>query len=274
MPTGPKAQFRVARPTAAGPIQVTTLVGRKSGVSGKVWVWLPPEYNDPKFARSGFPVLTLYPGGEGNGYNTWTDPQLPIQEIDAQLAKTGKAHPFIMVMPIQQLAKNLDTECSDVPGHPKVGTWMAQDLPDFVRANFRTLPGRDGFGLMGASAGAFCSAKLAMQHPDLFKAAVPIDGYFAPESPLFPRKAEWFQTNSPTAMLAGSPDVKLLVTAGSAEPYERNVAKAFVNAAKPPTDVTYYELPGGRHLTSDFKRLIPTALKYLTDNLQGPGSGS
>jgi enterochelin esterase-like enzyme len=272
MPTGPASVFRTVRDTSAGPIKVTTLAGKKSGVTGKVWVWLPPEYSDPKYAHSGFPVITLYPGGEGNGYNTWTDPQLPIQEIDAQLAKAGKAHPFIMVMPIQQLAKNLDTECSDVPGHPKIGTWMAEDLPDFARANFRTLPGRDGFGLMGASAGAFCSVKLAMQHPDTFKAAVPIDGYFAPESPLFPRHADWYRANNPTAMAASAPDVKLLVTSGTAEAYERQVAKDFVAAVKPPTQVTYYELPGGRHLTSDFKKIIPTALKFLTANLQGPSA--
>lgn len=98
MPTGPAADLRKVRDTAAGPIMMTTVTGAKSGVTGKVWVWLPPEYNDPKYAKHGFPVLTLYAGGQSAGYNTWTDNQLPIQEADAQLSKQGKAHPFIMIM--------------------------------------------------------------------------------------------------------------------------------------------------------------------------------
>ncbi|MGV9263735.1 alpha/beta hydrolase [Kitasatospora sp. NPDC003701] len=275
MPTGPAASFTKARDTAAGQILMTTLNGPKSGVSGKVWVWLPPEYNDPKFARTGFPVLTLYAGGQSAGYNTWTDNQLPIQEIDADLAKAGKAHPFIMIMPVQNLDSNeaKALECADIPGQPRIGTWMAEDIPDFVRANYRTVKGRDGWGLMGASTGAFCSAKLALQHPDKFKAAVPIDGYFNPDSPLWKGHEAERQANSPELMVAqGKSDVKLLATAGGANAFEMKLVKAWVAKAAPPLSVEYYEQAGGKHLTSDFKKMIPDTLQWLTKNLAGPQS--
>ncbi|GAA1397159.1 hypothetical protein GCM10009639_34170 [Kitasatospora putterlickiae] len=275
MPTGPQAAFSKARDTAAGQIMMTTLTGPKSGVSGKVWVWLPPEYNDPKYAKTGFPVLTLYAGGQSAGYNTWTDNQLPIQEIDADLAKQGKAHPFIMIMPVQNLDSNeaKALECADIPGQPKMGTWMAEDIPDFVRANFRTVKGRDGWGLMGASTGAFCSAKLALQHPDTFKAAVPIDGYFTPDSPLWKGHETERQANSPDLLVTqGKADVRMLATAGGGNAYETKLVKAWVAKAAPPLTVEYYEQPGGKHLTSDFKKMIPDTLQWLSKNLTGPRS--
>ncbi|KDN85912.1 alpha/beta hydrolase [Kitasatospora cheerisanensis] len=275
MPTGPAAQLSKVRDTGAGPIMMTTLTGAKSGVSGKVWVWLPPQYNDPKYAKTGFPVLTLYAGGQSAGYNTWTDNQLPIQEIDQQMAAEGKAHPFIMIMPVQNLDSNESKalECADIPGQPKIGTWMSQDIPDFVRANFRTVKGRDGWAVMGASTGAFCSAKLALQHPDVFKAAVPIDGYWNPDSPLWKGHEQERQANSPDLLIgAGTADVRMLATAGGANPYETKLVKAWVGKAKAPTTVEYYEQPGGKHLTSDFKKMIPHTLEWLTANTAGPES--
>ncbi|WP_234323001.1 alpha/beta hydrolase [Streptomyces sp. NRRL S-350] len=275
MPTGPNANLAKARDTAAGPIFVTTVTGAKSGVSGKVWVWLPPEYNDPKYAKTGFPVLTLFAGGQSNGYNTWTDNQLPIQEANEQLVKEGKSHPFIMIMPVQNFngdEKNA-LDCSDIPGQPKMGTWMAEDIPDFVRANFRTVQGRDGWGVMGASTGGFCSAKLALQHPEVYKAAVPIDGYFIPDSGLWKGHDAERAANNPDLLVAeGKADVKMLVTAGGANPYETKVVKNWVAKAVPPVTIEYYEQPGGKHLTADFKKMIPDTLQWLTKHLAGPAA--
>ncbi|MFC8723043.1 alpha/beta hydrolase [Kitasatospora sp. NPDC057198] len=273
MPTGPAAQFSTARDTKAGPILMTTLTGAKSGVSGKVWVWLPPQYDDPAYAKTGFPVLTLYAGGQSAGYNTWTDDQLPIQEVDQQLVAEGRAHPFIMIMPVQNLDSHESKalECADIPGQPKIGTWMAEDIPDFVRANFRTVKGRDGWAVMGASTGAFCSAKLALQHPEVFKAAVPIDGYWNPDSPLWKGHEQERLANSPDQLIgAGTADVRMLATAGGANAYETRLVKNWVAKAKAPTTVEYYEQPGGKHLTSDFKKMIPTTLEWLTANTAGP----
>ncbi|MER5867984.1 alpha/beta hydrolase-fold protein [Kitasatospora sp. NPDC002040] len=273
MPTGPAAELKKIRDTPVGPITVSTVAGPKSGVTGKVWVWLPPEYHDPKFAKTGFPVITLYAGGQSAGYNTWTDAQLPIQEADVDLVKQGKAHPFIMVMPVQNLDPNeaKALECSDIPGQPKIGTWMSQDIPDFVRANFRTVKGRDGWGLMGASTGAFCSAKLALQHPDVFKAAVPIDGYFNPDSPLWKGHEAERLANSPDVLATkGTADVRMLATAGGANAFELKVVQKWVGKVAAPATVEYYEQPGGKHLTTDFKKMIPMTLEWLSKNLAGP----
>lgn len=218
-------------------------------------------------------MLTLYAGGQSNGYNTWTDDQLPIQVADEDLVKQGKAHPFIMVMPVQNLVadEKQTLDCSDIPGQPKMGTWMSQDVPDFVRANFRTLKSRDGWGLMGASTGAFCSAKMAMQHPDLYKAAVPIDGYFNPDSEFWKGHEADRLANSPDVLVSQSKaDVRMLATAGGATPEEVKLVKDWVAKEAPPTKIDYYEQPGGKHLTSHFKKMIPDTLQWLTQNMAGP----
>ncbi|GAA3010943.1 alpha/beta hydrolase-fold protein [Streptomyces lactacystinicus] len=275
MPTGPAAALNKVRDTGAGPIMMTKVTGAKSGVTGQVWVWLPPEYNDPKFAKTGFPVLTLFAGGQSNGYNTWTDNQLPIQEENERLVKEGKSHPFIMIMPVQNFNSDEKNalDCSDIPGQPKMATWMAEDLPDFVRANFRTVKGRDGWGVMGASTGGFCSAKLALQYPQVYKAAVPIDGYFIPDSGLWKGHDAERAANNPDVLVAqGKADVSMLVTAGGANPYETKVVKTWVDKAVPPVSLQYHEQPGGKHLTSDFKKMIPDTLVWLSAHLAGPAA--
>jgi enterochelin esterase-like enzyme len=273
MPTGPTARFRVARRTSAGPVLLTWLKGVRSGVTGKVWVWLPPQYNDPQYARTGFPVITLYTGGSGAGYNYWSDPKIvPTQEDDVRLVKEGRAYPFIMVMPILQLSVREDTECSDIPGHPKIGTWMAEDVPAFIRANFRTLTSRNGWGTAGASSGAFCAVKMAADQPGTYKAAVSWGGYFAPETDL-----SWAETgrlaNSPGLTLQRTrPDIRLLLLAGGNPRIHADVEQmtTLMKVIRPPTVATSYVQPNGLHRTQDIRPLVPRILEFLAKNMEGP----
>lgn len=62
---------------------------------------------------------------------------------------------------------------SDIPGRPKMGTWLTEDVPDFVRANFRTFTSRDGWAFMGSSSGGFAGLKSVLKHPDKLKAVTP-----------------------------------------------------------------------------------------------------
>jgi hypothetical protein len=273
MPAGPISRFRVARDTSAGPVLLTWLRGARSGMTGKVWVWLPPQYHDPRYARTGFPVVTLYTGGTGAGYNYWSDPKvIPTQEDDVRLAATGRAYPFIMVMPIMQPSAREDTECSDIPGHPRIGTWMAEDLPAFVRANFRTLTSRDGWGTAGASSGGFCAVKMAAEQPGRYKAAVSWGGYFAPETDLG-WDVEGRAANSADLTLKRTrPDIRLLLLAGGAPQVRADVDRvtALMKVIRPPTTATSYVQPNGLHRTEDVRKLVPIILEFLTRNMAGP----
>ncbi|MFC5182714.1 alpha/beta hydrolase [Actinomadura harenae] len=274
MPTGPKAHFRFSHNTSGGPIMVTTLKGAKSGVTGKVWVWLPPEYKDKRYAKSGFPVLTLYTGNTGVNYNFWAHEEVePIQKVAVQMRKRHKAHPFIMVMPVLQMSTRQDTECSDIPGMPKMGTFLGDDVYRMVKANFRTLPGRDGWGLGGASSGAFCAVKLALQHPDRYRSAMSWAGYFAPEPQAGPRwTPQQMSANSPTEMVKKRPDVRLFLLAGDRKLFRSDKERimAFKQIVRPPTTVQVEIQKNGGHYTADLQKLLPDILTWFTKNLEGP----
>ncbi|HEY6795229.1 MAG TPA: alpha/beta hydrolase-fold protein, partial [Kineosporiaceae bacterium] len=163
-------------PTDVGRLVVTRLTGPASGVSLRVWVWLPPQYDEPAYAHSAFPALMLYPGGSGAGYNTWAGTQYHAREEDAAGAAAGRLTPFVFVMPEMQPGEHRDTECADLPGQPKIGTFLATDVRRMVLDNLRVLPDRTGWGAAGASAGAYCAARVVFNHPDQYCAVVSIAG--------------------------------------------------------------------------------------------------
>lgn len=265
---GHPGRFTLARRIAGGRLLLTRLRGTESKMVGKVWVWLPPQYDQRRYSRTAFPVVILYPGGSGANYNYWTDPRvLPAQADDVRLVKEGRAHPFIMVMPVMQPSAREDTECSDIPGHPRIGTWESVDVPALVRASFRTQPGPDGWGTAGASSGAFCAVKIAVERPDVFGAAVSWGGYFEPETNLR-WSAAGMRANSPDLILPRTrPGLRLLLMAST----RRDAARvtALVKLIRPPTVATTYVRPDGTHTTGDLRTLVPTILRFLTQNTRG-----
>ncbi|MEU1826849.1 hypothetical protein ABZ502_31030, partial [Streptomyces abikoensis] len=138
MPTGPAADFKNARTLDDGThVSLVTLEGKKSGFKGKVWVWAPKEYtDDPKYAKSGFPVMIALPGGPGYGTNYWWA-GFNFQENMAKWYKEGKVKPFLLAMPVLNPGpddKGIYWDGSDIPGQPKMGTWLTEDVPDLMRA--------------------------------------------------------------------------------------------------------------------------------------------
>jgi len=110
-----------------------------------VWVRFGRAGDDPAYAHKVFSVLTLYPGGDGLNYTQFFDAQKV--GIVAEGAAAGRLSPFILVEPQLQPSVSLDTECTDLAGLPKVGTFMEQDVPAMLRASFRVAPTRSGWGV-------------------------------------------------------------------------------------------------------------------------------
>ena len=269
LPTGHQP-FRTLK-TDVGRMVVTTLSGARSGVRLRVWVWLPPQYDQPAYARTAFPTLMLFPGGTGAGYNTWVGRQYRARElVAAGTGSAGKITPFVFVMPEMQPSATLDTECADLPAEPKIGTFLAVDVRQMVEENFRVLRDRTGWGAAGASSGAYCAARLVFTHPGQYAAAVSIAGYFTIETPLRGANAPAVRASDPAALaLSHPPNVSILLWSGTNRP-DLTVARAFLTRIRPPTSAELQILPGGRHLTTDFARMMPGTLAYLTAHLAAP----
>ncbi|WP_190108369.1 alpha/beta hydrolase [Streptomyces cinnamoneus] len=287
MPTGPDAPFKNARTLADGShVSVVTLDGKKSGFKGKVWVWAPKEYtDDPKYKNSGFPVMIALPGGPGYGTNYWWA-GFNFEENMAKWYKEGRSKPFLLAMPVLNPGpddKGIYWDGSDIPGQPKMGTWLTEDVPDLMRANFRTLKSRDGWAFMGSSTGGFAGLKAVLKHPDKFKAVIANGPDVIPDSPLWKGHEKEKAENNPEVLAkqliaAKGPDVYLAFQVGTRESNKHtlpDVQKFIATYGKGPVHTNLKVIEGGRHDGATYApNLGEGPLQWISEHIEGPTPSS
>jgi enterochelin esterase-like enzyme len=281
IPAAPRQRFR---PAGYGGFEETTLTGARSGMNAQVFVWTPPQYaQDP---HQDFPVLMLLHGIPGDPQG-WMGPMHVVAHLEAAMA-TGTVHPYILVVPSITPSAGLSApwntpECSNVPGYAKVATFLTGDVRALVLDHFRALSSGLGWGVMGYSTGGFCAAKLVLQYPHLFQAAVSLSGYYAPESLLLTRNPQLDRLNSPLWLLGHTrtPAVSLLMTGSDqdmADPVSeitQLLAAARANPLSRATEVRSFIAPiGGGHNQSSWEKMLPTAFTWLSQRLSGPRPAS
>ncbi|MFJ3900325.1 alpha/beta hydrolase [Streptomyces sp. NPDC090025] len=279
-PTGPKNAFTVQRDLDDGTkIGVTEVHGGKSGFNGRVWVWAPKQYFDPAYADSGFPVLITLPGGKGYPTNYWTGKGIDLQGNINRWVDEGKSLPFIVVMPILNPDAEFYYDGSDIPGQPKIGTWLTEDVPDFVRANFRTFKSRDGWAIMGSSSGGFVGLKSVLQKPDKFKAVIASGPDTVPDSPLWKGHEAERQANNPERLAAAlnkKPDtpgneVFIAFQVGTKETGLTNLRKFMRKYGKGPVKTRLEIIQDGEHNARSYMRgMNDGTMAWLSSHLQGP----
>ncbi|MFE0189112.1 alpha/beta hydrolase [Streptomyces sp. NPDC058989] len=270
-------QRRVGGAGRNTPIGMTTLHGPKSGFTGKVWVWAPPEYYDKRNADKGFPVMEALPGAYGYPVNYWIGSDLKLQENLAQWSKDGTSLPFIVVMPVLNPDNKQYYDGSDIPGRPKIGTWLSQDVPDLVRQNFRTLKTRDAWAIMGSSSGGFAALKNVLQNPGTFKVAIPNGPDIVPDSPLWNGHAREERENNPEVLARrliarGGPPVYLAFQDGSQEHTVLPKVHRFIaQYGRGPVRTRLQIVPGGTHSAATYVRgLGEGTMRWVSAHMQGP----
>jgi hypothetical protein len=246
-------------------VKETDLKGRLSGVDGEVLVWTPPQYDDPAYKDRTFPVVELLAGYPGEA-TTWFG-TMEVTKL-APLMKSGQVSPFILVSPrVKLLPKGTDTGCADVPGKVNAETWLARDVPQMILDNFRADATPDRWALAGYSAGAHCATKLALSHPNRYRAAISMSGYNDPAGEpdsLTGKDPHLREISNPQYILthaATPPKVALYEFGKKGDGYEDGVA--LQKAAKSPTTVDLYETHGP-HLSSTWVPLVAPAFQWLT----------
>ncbi|WP_406374589.1 esterase family protein [Streptomyces sp. NBC_00647] len=263
----------------AGGVRVTDLRGRVSGVNAEVYVWLPPQYDEPAYRHRKFPVVELLPGYPGSA-KAWFG-SLKVHEQLLPMMRDGRVAPFILVAPRTNLLARADTGCANIPGTVNAESWLSIDVPRMVTDNFRAEAAPDGWATAGYSAGAHCATKLAVAHPDRYRAAVSMSGYNDPKgesSSLAGRSAELRVRNNPLLLLRADrvpPRIALYFSGESGDGYE---AGAQVQAiAKPPTSVDVVLLPrtAGGHDMGLWRPQLPEVFRWLTQRFtDGTGTGT
>ncbi|MER8183169.1 alpha/beta hydrolase-fold protein [Kitasatospora sp. NPDC094015] len=265
-------------PQEVGKVESIRVNGPASGLSDQVFVYLPPEYFAPEYAKMRFPAVLAIGGFPGTSLHLLDGLRLP--QTVTELHKANQVTPTVVVMARPTVAPPRNTECVDVPGGPLTETWFAKDLPNAVRSAYRVRDSETSWGLLGYSTGGSCALRLALRFPDRFTAAaalhadyqVPNDSFtggdlfhgdtaLANQSDLL-----WRLRNLP------APRSSLLVVSTRTEENFKATEDFLAVAqqvaeAHPEFKVDSTFLDDGGHNFDSWQRELPAALKWLGDRL-------
>ncbi len=257
-----------------------TIDGKLSHLRRTVYVYLPPQYFQKAYAHYRFPAIELYTGFPGEPQD-WINVLGVTTTLDT-LIGDGLAKPTVLVMPDTNGDRRHMLECLNLPNGPRDGTYLAQDVPDFVSQTIRVQPPGKAWGAAGYSEGGFCAANLALQYRRAFGYAGVLSGYFSPLDILIGEPPRYVQPFAGDAALraANTPmdELPLLPSwaaipqfwlgAGSGDIQDVSAARAFQQLLlprQPKVRVVLY--PGGGHTMLTWRALVTPMLEWMTPQL-------
>ncbi|HEY0238185.1 MAG TPA: alpha/beta hydrolase-fold protein [Friedmanniella sp.] len=240
-----------------------------AGAQAPVLVWRPPQYDQPAYARTKFPVLMVLPGQPST-------PAVMFSHFGFGAAATGAiaAHvvkPFVAVFPPLMTNPPRDTECTDVPRGPQAETWLATDVRAAVLQHERVSSWVGSWAATGYSTGAFCAAKLMLAHPTEFSQAAGFGGYYQPLTDrttgnLFDGSRARYDANSPVFLYQRSgleSDHRLLLITGQQDLDSYAPTERMLAVAKGDPGVSSLVFPTGGHNYHNYAAAMPDVLRWL-----------
>ncbi|MEO3936928.1 alpha/beta hydrolase-fold protein [Dermatophilaceae bacterium Soc4.6] len=255
-------------PSPGSRLQTYTVEAAHSKAGGQVLVSLPVGY-DATSPRV-YPVML---GLHGFPSAPASFLGLPFVSSADTLTRQHELASSIVVMPRIDTPASLDTECvNGGPGQPQTDTWLAHDVPAWVAQHFRAKLSRSAWAAVGYSYGGWCAASVTMRHPDVFGAAIVMQGYFRPDfSPGYDPLTGSTAPGYDLVRIARTtpPPVAIWVLASRQDSLSYPTTSAFLSAARTPLDVTGTVLATGGHRGSVFSPYIPAAMRWLGQTLPG-----
>ncbi|MFB6891921.1 alpha/beta hydrolase [Kitasatospora sp. NPDC056327] len=265
-------------PEEVGRVESVRITGKESGLSDQLFVYLPPEYFDPRLGLTRFPVLLAVAGFPGTTLNLMKD--LPVIQTAAELQRTGKMQPAIVVLARPSVAAPRNTECVDVTGGPRTETWFTKDVPEALRSAYRTGRSPASWGVFGYSTGGSCALRLAMRSPTVFATAGGLHADFKVNEDQFTggslfggdrALAEQSDLTWRLQNLPAPPLSMLVVSTRKEGDYPQTVQfvelAQQVSAANPQFQVESLYLDDGGHNFESWVRELPASLEWLGHHL-------
>ena len=252
-----------------GRVEVVNVVGRASGAHLPILMWLPPQYDQPAFAHTTFPVVMMLPGQPSSPAVTFSHFHFGRQAttaIDDHLVR-----PFVAVFPPLMVDPPRDTECTNVPGGPNAEAWLDADVRDATLAHARVSGQPKQWAVMGYSTGAFCAVKLLLRHPDHYAAAAGFGGYYQPITDhttgnLFRGSKIRYDDNSPlwlygrTGLASGH---RILLITGKQDQDSYAETEKMLAATRGDPGVSSLTYPVGGHNYRNYRNAVPDVLRWL-----------
>ena len=161
----------------------------------KVLVVTPPGYDENPNKR--YPVVYFL-----HGY--WAPVEAQQQGFrlhEAVQAAAEAGNELIMVMP-DGYSKLRGGFYSSSPPVGDYESFVAEDLVEWVDANYRTIAKRDSRGLAGHSMGGYGTARLAMKHPETFSSIYMMSACCLDPMPITAEQARQIEAMTPEQIAA------------------------------------------------------------------------
>jgi len=254
--------------------------GKASHITRQVYIYLPPQYFQARYAKYRFPVIELIHGQPGLPQD-WIN-VVGIQQTLNQMVKQGQANPAVLVMPDANGGNSISLQCLNQAGGPQDLTYLAQDVPDTVAHMLRVMPPGNAWGVAGYSEGGFCAANMALNYRYRYGYAASLSGYFAPMRNKFGNPLKSVDPfggnntlrvqNTPIdAVQAVAPGARLpLFWLGAGQGSRADVANASYFAQLlqlHEADVPLVVVPGGGHTMGSWQAQVPSMLSWMTQGL-------
>jgi Putative esterase len=243
-----------------------TVSGAASQLRSPAFVYLPPQYFQPRYAKTSFPAIELLTG-YGHPVSQLAG-RGAAPDVLLRLIRRGTVPPAVLVITSAAPGVGRDTECVDIPAGPQAATFLGTDIPLAISHTYRVAA--IGWGIGGIGEGGYCAAKLAMLQSDVFYSGASIAGYYTPlrtaaTGDLWAGSAVLRRLDDLTWRLRHlpAPPARLLVLHSS----DGTSDKAFAALARPPMQVIVQDTSNGGDRTRDD---LPAALSWLSRHLPGP----
>jgi enterochelin esterase-like enzyme len=257
-----------------------TVHGRRSHLTRTVYLYLPPQYFQARYARARFPAIELITGVPGQPQD-WID-VVGVTQSYLTLLRDGAVRPAVLVMPDANGGRRVSLQCLNVRHGPRDATFLGADLAAALASSLRIAPPGPAWGVAGYSEGGYCAANLALLYPDSYGAAGVLSGYFVPGDDRLgspPRTVNPFGAdvarralNTPMrrlrALPVNQPIPQFWLGAGGAFREDVAAARAFQRRLldRQP-DVAVHLAPGGKHNMATWRALVPPLLGWMTPRL-------
>jgi enterochelin esterase-like enzyme len=257
----------------AGRVASVEIPGTVSGFAARAGlVYLPPAYRpgDPR----PLPVLVLLAGQPGSPLDLFTAGRMG-QVLDRYAGRHGGRAPVVVVP--DDLGGPLDNPLCLDSRLGRVDTYLARDVPDWIRTHLSVDPDPGHWAVGGYSHGGTCALQMAVTHPAVYPTFIDVSGQREPTlgsrdrtvQATFGGDADAYRRVNPLDVLRHTrlPQVHGVLVAGTQDrqylPQQRAVRAACRSAGM---TVEWIELPGG-HTWSVWGPGLATGLDRITGHL-------
>jgi S-formylglutathione hydrolase FrmB len=262
---------------SSGKVISVKIPGTDSGFQARnAIVYLPPAYSAPN--RPVLPVLVLVSGQPG-APDSWLRSSDLVKTLDSYADTHGGVAPLV-VIPDPNGSDSANTMCLN-SSRGKVDTYMAKDVPSWIKENLDVDANPAHWAIGGFSYGGTCAVQMVTRHPDVFTSFMAVSPEREPALAVdrsitidkaFHGNAAAFNAQVPLTLLAKHkyPQVRGFFAAGAQDAqYSANVKILQTASRQAGMTVEAGSYPGG-HSWTVVNAALPHGLAFIFSGLGLP----